>query len=88
VLGVFGDLDGGKSSLMRMLQGRLTSEDVACLYFNGWMFEGCEDAKTALLSAILVELGRHKRFAPKVKAMVVPLTTGRSQACERKNSWC
>jgi len=73
VLGVFGDWGGGKSSIMKMLQRDLTLDDVVCLYFNGWMFEGYEDAKTALLSSILVELGKHKRFGPKVRAKVVPL---------------
>lgn len=76
VLGVFGAWGGGKSSIMRMLEKDLNSEeyqDVACLYFNGWMFEGYEDAKTALLSSILVQLGEHKRFGPKVKEKVVGL---------------
>lgn len=76
VLGVFGDWGGGKSSIMKMLQKGLRSEkykDVVCLYFNGWMFEGYEDAKTALLSSILVELGEHKDLAPKIRDQVVGL---------------
>lgn len=76
VLGVFGDWGGGKSSIMRMLEQDLNSqahEKVACLYFNGWMFEGYEDAKSALLSSILIQLGEHKRFGGKVKDKVVGL---------------
>jgi hypothetical protein len=76
VLGVFGDWGGGKSSIMRMVDQSLNAkqdDNVACLYFNGWMFEGYEDAKTALLSSILVQLGEHKRFGPKVKEKVVGL---------------
>lgn len=80
VLGVFGDWGGGKSSIMQMLQGDLDKEenadtyaDVVCLYFNGWMFEGYEDAKTALLTSILVQLGEHKRFGAKLKDNVVAL---------------
>jgi hypothetical protein len=76
VLGVFGDWGGGKSSIMKMLQKDLNSEqykDVVCLYFNGWIFEGYEDAKTALLSAILLEVGEHKGFAPKIRDQVVGL---------------
>ena len=76
VLGVFGDWGGGKSSIMRMLEEDLDTEaheDVACLYFNGWMFEDYEDAKSALLSSILIQLGEHKRFGPKVKDRVVAL---------------
>ena len=76
VLGLFGDWGSGKSSIMRMLEHDLDSpeyERVACLYFNGWMFEGYEDAKTALLSSILLQLGEHKRFGEKVKDKVVGL---------------
>lgn len=75
-VGVFGDWGGGKSSVMRMLQRDLQSEeheDIACLYFNGWMFEGYDDAKAALLSSILMQLGEHKRFGPQVRDRVVPL---------------
>lgn len=76
VVGVFGDWGGGKSSIMRMLEKGFESEeyaDTVCLYFNGWMFEGYEDAKTALLSSILIQLGEHKRFGPKVRAKVTSL---------------
>lgn len=76
VLGVFGDWGGGKSSIMKMLDQDLNSEeykDVVCLYFNGWMFEGYEDAKTALLSSILIQLGEHKRFGAKAKEKVTGL---------------
>lgn len=76
-VGVFGDWGGGKSSIMKMLQKALSNEElyptVVCLYFNGWTFEGYEDAKSALLSSILVQLGEHKRFGPKVKDWVVKL---------------
>ena len=70
VLGVFGDWGGGKSSIMRMLEQSLETDkykDVVCLYFNGWTFEGYEDAKTALISSILVRLGEHKDFGEKAK---------------------
>lgn len=76
VLGVFGDWGGGKSSIMKMLEADLNSDehkDTACLYFNGWMFEGYEDAKTALLSSILIELGEHNRFGPLVRDKVTAL---------------
>jgi len=76
VLGVFGEWGGGKSSIMRMLEQDLVAEEgknIACLYFNGWVFEGYEDAKTALLSSILLQLGEHRRFGPLVKQKVVSL---------------
>ncbi len=75
VLGVFGDWGGGKSSIMQMLQQELETDvrykdDVVCLYFNGWMFEGYEDAKTALLTSILKELKNNERFKDKIKDQV------------------
>jgi predicted KAP-like P-loop ATPase len=76
-VGVFGDWGGGKSSIMKMLQKGLSDEDtypdVVCLYFNGWTFEGYEDAKSALLSSILIQLGEHKKFGAKAKDWVVKL---------------
>jgi predicted KAP-like P-loop ATPase len=76
-VGVFGDWGGGKSSIMKMLQKELSNEeaypDVVCLYFNGWTFEGYEDAKSALLSSILIQLGEHKKFGPKAKDWIIKL---------------
>lgn len=75
-IGVFGDWGGGKSSVMRMLQHDLDGDDysdVGCLYFNGWVFEGYDDAKSALISSILVQLGEHRRFGPKVRGRIVSL---------------
>lgn len=46
---------------------------VVCLYFNGWMFEGYEDAKTALLTSILVALGEHKHLKVQLKEKVTGL---------------
>src|ERR1700674_383556 len=76
-VGVFGDWGGGKSSIMKMLQKELSNEaaypNVVCLYFNGWTFEGYEDAKSALLSSILIQIGEHKKFGAKAKDWVVKL---------------
>ena len=46
---------------------------VAVLYFNGWLFEGYDDAKAALLSSILTALRDHKRFGPKLRAQASAL---------------
>src|SRR4051795_12224597 len=60
-IGVFGDWGSGKSSLLQMVQAKLqeTDEDkkeILVLTFNGWIFEGYEDARTALMSTILDEV--------------------------------
>jgi predicted KAP-like P-loop ATPase len=78
-IGVYGDWGGGKSSMIKMLTedfetlAKDTSvngeayKGVAVLYFNGWLFEGYDDAKAALLSAILTSLRDHQTFGPKIK---------------------
>jgi len=40
-------------------------EDIVVLSFNGWLFEGYEDAKTALMGTILEELPSHRNFLRK-----------------------
>ncbi len=85
-VGIFGDWGSGKTSIMKMLEHDLDPENypeksqerdrlngVVCLYFNGWLFEGYDDAKSALLSTILIQLGKNKRFGPKVKESIVSL---------------
>jgi hypothetical protein len=68
-VGLFGDWGGGKSSVMRLLKDRLDHEDnIACLYFNGWTFEGYDDAKSALIASILIQLGEHRRLEGARKA--------------------
>ncbi len=69
-IGVFGDWGSGKSSIMKMLDKELNAdgqEDTACLYFNGWTFEGYDDAKAALIEDILIKLQENKKFGHKVK---------------------
>lgn len=67
-VGIFGDWGSGKSSIMKMLQENLKENDkVACIYFNGWQFEGYEDAKAALVYSILLELSTHQRIIPGAK---------------------
>lgn len=53
-IGVYGDWGSGKSSLINMSIASLKdNKGTECIYFNGWLFEDYEDAKTALLGNIL-----------------------------------
>jgi predicted KAP-like P-loop ATPase len=76
-IGLFGDWGSGKTSVMKMIEKKLSSIDddinsednanVVCLYFNGWQFEGYDDAKSAILSSILMQLAEHKKIGEKIK---------------------
>jgi hypothetical protein len=53
-IGVYGDWGSGKSTLLKMVERELQADSgIMCLTFNGWLFEGYEDAKTALMGTIL-----------------------------------
>ncbi len=67
-IGVFGDWGSGKTSIMKMLQAELAkNEQVAVVYFDAWLFEGYDDAKSALISSILKQLMANKRFPAELK---------------------
>ncbi len=56
-IGVHGDWGAGKSSVLEMIEAGFSgNEDVLCLKFNGWRFQGFEDAKIALIEGIVTSL--------------------------------
>jgi hypothetical protein len=70
-IGVHGDWGAGKSSVLEMIEAGFEQEkDVLCLKFNGWRFQGFEDAKIALIEGIVTGLVE-KRPALKTAAGVV-----------------
>ncbi|TDS14237.1 putative KAP-like P-loop ATPase [Maribacter caenipelagi] len=86
-IGVYGDWGSGKSSLMKMIEIENTKEDNLIIKFNGWLFEGYEDAKIALLSTLVDELIKSRtwdnkalkyigRLVKKVKWLKVLTKTG------------
>jgi hypothetical protein len=61
-VGVFGDWGSGKSTVMNLAREALDREDdILCVHFNGWLFEGYEDAKAAILGTILDKLDERLR---------------------------
>lgn len=56
-VGVHGDWGAGKSSVLEMIEAGFADEEtVLCLKFNGWRFQGFEDAKIALIEGIVTSL--------------------------------
>ncbi|HRJ06228.1 MAG TPA: P-loop NTPase fold protein [Candidatus Saccharibacteria bacterium] len=56
-LGVHGDWGAGKSSVLEMIESSLKDEKkILCIKFNGWRFQGFEDAKIALIEGIVTSL--------------------------------
>lgn len=73
-IGVYGDWGSGKSSLLKRTQVELEKDnDVLVLSFTGWLFEGYEDAKTALMGTILDEILAKRTLDKKAKHLVVGL---------------
>lgn len=68
-IGVYGDWGSGKSSLIKMairnLNNRNDREKIVTLNFNGWIFEGYEDAKSVLLESILDTIKKNATLTTK-----------------------
>lgn len=68
-VGVYGGWGQGKSSLIKMVQRELEAhEDVVCVSFNGWLFEGYDDAKSALMETILDAIQAKRSLPQKAQA--------------------
>ena len=75
-IGVYGDWGSGKSSLMQMVEEKIKAEhkeDAWCIRFNGWLFEGYEDAKTAFCGTILDALRANETIPSKAKTRITNL---------------
>jgi predicted KAP-like P-loop ATPase len=70
-IGVHGDWGAGKSSVLEMVEASLEGDDrVLCLKFNGWRFQGFEDAKIALIEGIVTGLLEKRPLLTKASAAV------------------
>lgn len=71
-VGVFGDWGSGKSSILKMMYEELKpdkddiKDETLVLYFNGWVFEGYDDAKAALLESIIREFEKNKKLSARI----------------------
>lgn len=66
-VGIHGDWGAGKSSVLMMVEEAFSDADrVLCVRFNGWLFQGFEDAKAVLIETIVEELRRKRPTSQKV----------------------
>src|SRR5690242_11741203 len=72
-IGVYGDWGAGKSSILSLLNKKVNelpkseAKKIHTIYFNGWLFQGYEDAKSALMETIIADLGKLQPTLTKVK---------------------
>ncbi|PSH02646.1 MAG: NTPase KAP [Acidobacteria bacterium] len=65
-IGVHGDWGAGKSSVLEMIEAAVNADNhVLCLKFNGWRFQGFEDAKIALIEGIVTGLIENRSLLTK-----------------------
>lgn len=78
-IGVYGDWGVGKSSILSLLQAKVKAEKTAkrsnshCIIFNGWLFQGFEDAKTAIMETVVSELAALQPANKKVQKLAKSL---------------
>lgn len=73
-IGVFGDWGSGKSSLLKIATAQLKqTKGVLVLEFNGWLFEGYDDAKSVLMETIIDELVKNQPLTERAKKIALRL---------------
>src|SRR5438128_1680448 len=71
-IGVHGDWGAGKSSILEMIEVLAeTTPKTLCLKFNGWRFQGFEDAKIALIEGIVTGLTEKRPVLKKAKSALI-----------------
>ncbi|MGG0720390.1 P-loop NTPase fold protein [Robertmurraya massiliosenegalensis] len=68
-IGLFGNWGSGKSTVLNLIQEKIRADDQSNtipVFINAWMFEGYDDAKTALMEVILRTLEDNQSIKEKV----------------------
>lgn len=67
-VGVFGLWGAGKSTLLNLINNNYEEKDgIVCVSINAWMFESYEDAKSAIMEALLRELKEKEKLSDEIK---------------------
>lgn len=77
-IGLLGSWGVGKSTLLKLVEGNIreidpTHEDIVCISLNSWMFEGYDDAKSAIMESLLRALLDNQPAFEKLKDEVKSL---------------
>lgn len=77
-IGLFGSWGVGKSTLLKLIQNKLQKNDskkekIVCIPLNAWVFEGYDDAKSALMESLLCALKEEKTVFYKFKDSIEEL---------------
>ncbi|PIT41407.1 KAP family P-loop NTPase fold protein [Snodgrassella alvi] len=55
-MGVFGNWGAGKSSLLKLIENKIDQEKWIIIKFDAWLYQGYDDARTAILEIIAIQL--------------------------------
>ncbi|MED3782508.1 P-loop NTPase fold protein [Heyndrickxia sporothermodurans] len=75
-IGLLGNWGSGKSTVLNLIEEKIKAEknpNVVTVFVNAWMFEGYDDAKTALMEVILRTLEENETVIQKVGATLKSL---------------
>lgn len=66
-VGIHGSWGAGKTSILSLIETELKDDTkTLCFTFNGWLYQGYEDTKSALMEAVVHELMTKRRSTDKV----------------------
>lgn len=60
-IGIHGDWGAGKSTVLSMIENSYKEDEkTVCVRFNSWLYQGLEDAQTALMQKIITDLIKNR----------------------------